>query len=97
MPKGKSNLQLIPDQPQRGSGGNTTLKMRIDDLITIDAMTETQAVFLRILWFQSDDTPRCSRNRKDIYCTIQALEEVLMKGGFYKKVIIVRSAVLPEK
>ena len=45
MPKRKSNLQLIPDQPQRGSGGNTTLKMRIDDLITIDAMTETQGQF----------------------------------------------------
>ena len=80
MPKRKSNLQLIPDQPQRGSGGNTTLKMRIDDLITIDAMTETQPVFLRILWFQSDDTPRCSRNRKDIYCTIQSTRRSVDEG-----------------
>ena len=47
MPKRKSNLQLIPDQPQRGNGGNTTLKMRIDDLITIDAMTETQGQLIR--------------------------------------------------
>ena len=94
MPKRKSNLQLIPDQNQRGNGGNTTLKMRIDDLITIDAMTETQGQFFsEYSGSKAMILHGAAGTGKTFIALYKALEEVLMKGGFYKKVIIVRSAV----
>ena len=94
MPKRKSNLQLIPDQTQRGNGGSGTLKMRINDLITIDAMTETQGQFFsEYSGSKAMILHGAAGTGKTFIALYKALEEVLMKGGFYKKVIIVRSAV----
>ena len=94
MPKRKSNLQLIQDSESQRSP-NTSLKMRIDDLITVDAMTETQGQFFS--QYQSGATAMvlhgCAGTGKTFIALYKALEEVLNKGGFYKKVIIVRSAV----
>ena len=94
MPKRKSNLQLIQDSETQRSP-NTSLKMRIDDLITVDAMTETQGQFFS--QYQSGGTAMvlhgCAGTGKTFIALYKALEEVLNKGGFYKKVIIVRSAV----
>ena len=94
MPKRKSNLQLIQDSDVQRQP-NHSLKMRIDDLITIDAMTETQGQFFS--QYQSGATAMvlhgCAGTGKTFIALYKALEEVLNKGGFYKKVIIVRSAV----
>ena len=94
MPKRKSNLQLIQDSESQRNP-NTSLKMRIDDLITVDAMTETQGQFFS--QYQSGATAMvlhgCAGTGKTFIALYKALEEVLNKGGFYKKVIIVRSAV----
>jgi len=96
MPKRKSNLHLIEDsQNQRNGSPSTGLKMRIEDLVTIDAMTETQGQFFS--QYQSGSKAMilhgAAGTGKTFIALYKALEEVLNKGGFYKKVILVRSAV----
>tara|TARA_A100001035_G_scaffold273542_1_gene264203 strand:+ start:2379 stop:3131 length:753 start_codon:yes stop_codon:yes gene_type:complete len=94
MPKRKSNLQLI-QQESREVSPNTSLKMRIEDLITIDAMTETQGQFFSQYGAGAKAMMLhgAAGTGKTFIALYKALEEVLQKGGFYKKVILVRSAV----
>jgi len=87
----KKNLQLV--QNESGSPNNS-LKMRIEDLRTIDAKTETQGQFMS----QYRHKPAfllhgCAGTGKTFIALYRALEEVMDKGSTRDKVIIVRSAV----
>jgi|TARA_B110000908_G_C10259757_1_gene458315 predicted ribonuclease YlaK len=73
----------------------STLKMRVDDLVTIDALTETQGLFLSE--YTRDAKAMllhgCAGTGKTYIALYRALEEVLTRGNPYKKVVIIRSAV----
>ena len=97
MPRRKTNLQVIENlnsdiqQVKRKS----TLKMRIEDLITIDALTETQGHFFAE--YKRDCKAMllhgCAGTGKTYIALYRALEEVLQRGNPYKKVVVIRSAV----
>ena len=61
--------------------------MRIEDLITIDAMTETQGQFFSQygLGAKAMMLHGAAGTGKTFIALYKALEEVLQKGGFYKK------------
>lgn len=87
----KKNLHLVQNE---GLPVNNSLKMRIEDLRTIQAKTESQGQFMS----QYDYKPAfllhgCAGTGKTFIALYRALEEVMMKGGTRDRVIIVRSAV----
>ena len=69
--------------------------MRIEDLITVDAITETQGHFFSE--YNKDAKAMllhgCAGTGKTYIALYKALEEVLQRGNPYKKVVIIRSAV----
>ena len=69
--------------------------MRIEDLITIDALTETQGHFFAE--YKRDCKAMllhgCAGTGKTYIALYRALEEVLQRGNPYKKVVVIRSAV----
>lgn len=86
----KKNLQLVHEGPPISNSA----KMRIEDMITIDAKTESQGQFMS----QFDYKPAfllhgCAGTGKTFIALYRALESVLQKGGSHDKVIMVRSAV----
>jgi phosphate starvation-inducible protein PhoH len=92
MPKRKA-LQVISNINEN-VGRDSKLKIRIDDLATFDALTETQGHF-----FCNYNTHKAfllhgsAGTGKTFIALYKALEEVLDKANPYQKVIIVRSAV----
>ena len=97
MPRRKTNLQVIENlnSDVRKVKEKSTLKMRIDDLITVDAITETQGHFFSE--YNKDAKAMllhgCAGTGKTYIALYKALEEVLQRGNPYKKVVIIRSAV----
>ena len=69
--------------------------MRIEDLITVDAITATQGHFFSE--YNKDAKAMllhgCAGTGKTYIALYKALEEVLQRGNPYKKVVIIRSAV----
>ena len=97
MPRRKTNLQVIENlnSDVRKVKEKSTLKMRIEDLITVDAITETQGHFFSE--YNKDAKAMllhgCAGTGKTYIALYTALEEVLQRGNPYKKVVIIRSAV----
>ena len=97
MPRRKTNLQVIENlnSDVRKVKEKSTLKMRIEDLITVDAITETQGHFFSE--YNKDAKAMllhgCAGTGKTYIALYKALEEVLQRGNPYKKVVIIRSAV----
>ena len=97
MPGRKTNLQVIENlnSDVRKVKEKSTLKMRIEDLITVDAITETQGHFFSE--YNKDAKAMllhgCAGTGKTYIALYKALEEVLQRGNPYKKVVIIRSAV----
>ena len=94
MAKTKTNLQTQSNQKPQLTIANTKLKIRLDDMKTIQPLTENQKVF-----FEAYDNSKVmllhgiAGTGKTYIALYHALEEVLDKGNKYEKVIIVRSAV----
>ena len=94
MAKSKNNLQLQPTHPPLNLVVNNKLKMRIDDMKTIDPLTDNQR---RV--FDAYDNSKImllhgvAGTGKTFIALYHALEEVLDKSNPYRQVIIVRSAV----
>lgn len=87
----KKNLQLVTNGEKVVSN---TLKMRLEDMITIDAKTENQGQFMsQYRHKQAFLLHGCAGTGKTFIAMYRALEEVLDKGSPYDKVIVVRSAV----
>jgi phosphate starvation-inducible PhoH-like protein len=87
----KKNLQLVANGEKVVSN---TLKMRLEDMITIDAKTENQGQFMsQYRHKQAFLLHGCAGTGKTFIAMYRALEEVLDKGSPYDKVIVVRSAV----
>lgn len=89
----KKNLQLVQNEQNERQPSNS-LKMRLEDMITIEAKTENQGQFMS----QYSHKPAfllhgCAGTGKTFIALYRALEEVLDKGNGYGKVVIVRSAV----
>ena len=97
MPRRKTNLQVIENlnSDVKRVKEKSTLKMRIEDLITVDAITETQGHFFSE--YNKDAKAMllhgCAGTGKTYIALYKALEEVLQRGNPYKKVVIIRSAV----
>ena len=100
MPKRKSsNLHVVPsaqyEDDNRKPTTNNQCKIKIDDLITIGAMTETQGQFFS--QYKSGATAMllhgAAGTGKTFIALYKALEEVLQPNSKYEKVVIVRSAV----
>ena len=97
MPRRKTNLQVIENLNSdiQKVKSKSTLKMRIEDLITIDALTETQGHFFAE--YKKDCKAMllhgCAGTGKTYVALYRALEEVLQRGNPYKKVVVIRSAV----
>lgn len=97
MPRRKTNLQVIENlnSDVQKVKAKSTLKMRIEDLITIDALTETQGHFFAE--YKKDCKAMllhgCAGTGKTYIALYRALEEVLQRGNPYKKVVVIRSAV----
>ena len=97
MPRRKTNLQVIENlnSDVRKVKEKSTLKMRIEDLITVDAITETQGHFFSE--YNKDAKAMllhgCAGTGKTYIALYKALEEVLQRGNPYKKVVVIRSAV----
>ena len=93
MPKRKSALHLVDDssQPKPVSNG---CKMRIEDLITIDAMTETQGQFFSQYssGAQAMLLHGAAGTGKTYIALYKALEESMKNRG-HQQVVLVRSAV----
>ena len=97
MPRRKSNLQVISQyedevrQPQK----NNQCKIKIDDLKTIGAMTETQRQFFSQYsqGAQAMLLHGSAGTGKTFIALYKALEEVLDPSTQYEKVVIIRSAV----
>ena len=87
----KKNLQLVQNE---NGGANNSLKMRIEDLRTINAKTENQGQFMSQYAYKPAFLLHgCAGTGKTFIALYRALEEVLDKGTSRDKVIIVRSAV----
>ena len=97
MPRRKTNLQVIENLNSdiQKVKSKSTLKMRIEDLTTIDALTETQGQFFAE--YKKDCRAMllhgCAGTGKTYIALYRALEEVLQRGNPYKKVVVIRSAV----
>jgi len=97
MPRRNTNLQVIENlnSDVQQVKKKSTLKMRIEDLITIDALTETQGHFFAE--YKKDCRAMllhgCAGTGKTYIALYRALEEVLQRGNPYKKVVVIRSAV----
>lgn len=94
MPKRKP-LSVVPNNDTRREPPiNNHCKMKIDDMATFDAMTETQGQFFSLYKYQDAFLLHgCAGTGKTFIALYRALEEVLMKGTSNNKVVIVRSAV----
>ena len=97
MPRRNTNLQVIENlnSDVQKVKRKSTLKMRIEDLITIDALTETQGHFFAE--YKKDCRAMllhgCAGTGKTFIALYRALEQVLQRGNPYKKVVVIRSAV----
>ena len=90
----RQKLQVVHKTCDRNPTNNNSLKLRIDDMATFSAMTETQGQFFSL--YNSNKAfllHGCAGTGKTFIALYRALEEVLMKGNSYDKVVIVRSAV----
>ena len=98
MPKrSKSNLQIVDsfEDDARLPAKNNHCKIKIDDLITIGAKTETQGQFFS-QYSQGAEAlllHGAAGTGKTFIALYKALEEVLDPSTPYEKVVIVRSAV----
>jgi phosphate starvation-inducible protein PhoH len=94
MAKTKTNLQPQSVQKPQLTIANTKLKIRIDDLRTIQPLTDTQKGF-----FEAYEDSKVmllhgiAGTGKTYIALYHALEEVLDKSNHYEKIVIVRSAV----
>ena len=89
----KKNLQLVHNERNERNPSNS-LKMRLEDLITISAKTETQGQFMsQYRYMPAFLLHGCAGTGKTFIALYRALEEVMDKSNSYGKVIIVRSAV----
>jgi phosphate starvation-inducible PhoH-like protein len=94
MAKSKNNLQLQPTHPPLNLVVNNKLKMRLDDMKTIDPLTDNQR---RV--FDAYDNSKImllhgvAGTGKTFIALYHALEEVLDRSNPFRQVIIVRSAV----
>lgn len=87
----KRALQVVGNED---SGINNKLKIRIDDLSTFDAITETQGQFFSQYRSKNAFLLHGSAGTgKTFIALYKALEEVLDRGTQYQRVIVVRSAV----
>lgn len=96
MPK-RSNLKLVNDLHNENSKIKTPRKprLRIDDLSTVDALTENQLQFFQAYnrGDQNIALHGVAGTGKTFVALYKALEQVLDKGNNYDKIIVVRSAV----
>lgn len=81
------------NQPQLTLTSNK-LKIRIDDLKTIEPLTDNQRKFFELYRHsQAMLLHGVAGTGKSYIALYKALEEVLDRGSFYKRVVVVRSAV----
>lgn len=96
MPR-RSNLKLVNDLHNGNKPIKTPRKpkLRIDDLCTIDALTENQLNFFQAYnkGDQNIALHGVAGTGKTFVALYKALEEVLDKGNNYDRIIVVRSAV----
>ena len=92
MPKRKSALHLVDDssQPKQVSNG---CKMRIEDLITIDAMTETQGQFFSQYSSGAQAMLLHGLLVQERHILLFIRLEESMKNRGHQQVVLVRSAV----
>jgi len=88
----KKSLHLVQTEQEKPI--SNSLKMKLDDMITVQAKTEAQGQFMS----QYRHKPAfllhgCAGTGKTFIALYRALEEVLEKTSTYDKVIVVRSAV----
>lgn len=89
----RKQLQPTAEQPQITLTSNK-LKIRLDDLKTIQPLTENQKKFFDLYKnSQAILLHGVAGTGKTYIALYKALEEVLDKSSVYKKVVIVRSAV----
>ena len=98
MPRLKSNLHVVEqdfDDNIRTPNKNNHCKIKIDDLITIGAITDTQGQFFSQYssGAQAMLLHGSAGTGKTFIALYKALEEVLDPSTQYEKVVIVRSAV----
>lgn len=73
---------------------NNVLKLKIDDMATFDALTESQGQFFSLYKTNTAFLLHgCAGTGKTFIALYRALEEVVMKGTPASRVVIVRSAV----
>ena len=92
----KKNLQLVGngERSSKKKSPSNSLKMSIDDMITIDAKTENQGQFMSQYYHKPAFLLHgCAGTGKTFIAMYRALEEVLDKGTPFERVIVVRSAV----
>ena len=94
MARTKTNLQTQSTQKPQLTIANNKLKLRLDDMKTIQPLTENQKGF-----FDAYDESQImllhgiAGTGKTYIALYHALEEVLEKSSNFNKVVIVRSAV----
>jgi phosphate starvation-inducible protein PhoH len=91
----RSNLKLVDHEPTVKTKTPRKPKLRIDDLVTIDPLTENQSEFFKA-YNRGDELIALhgvAGTGKTFIALYKALEEVLDKGNNYDKIIVVRSAV----
>lgn len=97
----RKGLQLVSSHESHDSNSersqptnNNTLKIRLEDLITVDAKTETQGQFMSMYRsYPAMLLHGCAGTGKTFIALYRALETVLEKSSSYHKIVIVRSAV----
>ena len=91
----KKNLQLVQQHNEQNvRAPSNSLKMRLEDMITIEAKTEAQGQFMSEYRYSPAFLLHgCAGTGKTFIALYRALEEVLDKGNGYGKVVVVRSAV----
>lgn len=98
--KAKSSLHVVTaadpiEREPRHGAGNNALRIKLDHLKTFDPLTENQKRFYES--YKRGDyfvaLHGVAGTGKTFIALYKALEEVLDKSNFFKKIIIVRSAV----
>ena len=90
----KTNLKLVNDHLDNEKPRRKT-KLRIEDLVTIDPLTQNQRNFIEAYNYGNQHIALhgVAGTGKTFMALYKALEEVLDKGKHYDRIVVIRSAV----